>query len=338
MRKLIGWLWCHPKLTATLALLTLFILLNILAYRHARAMTHFVAGGPRKWRVDRLSAYQKLDLVVNGLRVTRPQDGDRPDDLGLNYEAHTFPGGAGRLSAWYVPHADSRGLVLLFHGYSVCKDHLLPEAEAFNELGYSCFLVDFRGSGESSGSETSIGYYEADDVATAVAYARERWAGQPLYLYGQSMGSAAILRALAVHKITADAAIVECPFDRLLRTVEARFEGLNVPVFPGARLLLFWGGLQMGFNPFGHNPMDYARRVTCPVLLLHGKDDTRVKCDDIERIFKNLRGEKRLHLFEDLGHESYVAKQAAEWKDNVGRFLTEKDTGRDLACKTERKP
>ena len=41
--------------------LTLFILLNILAYRHARAMTHFVSGGPKKWRVDRLSALQKLD-------------------------------------------------------------------------------------------------------------------------------------------------------------------------------------------------------------------------------------------------------------------------------------
>src|SRR5262245_42710443 len=65
MRKVIGWMWCHPRLTATLAFLTFFILLNILAYRHARAMTHFVSGGPRKWRVDRLSALQKLDLVVN---------------------------------------------------------------------------------------------------------------------------------------------------------------------------------------------------------------------------------------------------------------------------------
>jgi dipeptidyl aminopeptidase/acylaminoacyl peptidase len=94
----------------------------------------------------------------------------------------------------------------------------------------------------------------------------------------------------------------------------------------------------MGFNPFGHNPVDYARRVTCPVLLLHGKDDARVKCDDIERIFNNLRGEKRVHFFDDLGHESYVAKQAAEWKDQVGRFLAEKDSGRDLAYKTERRP
>ena len=43
--------------------------------------------------------------------------------------------------------------------------------------------------------------------------------------------------------VRADAVVLECPFDRLLTTVEHRFELMGVPAFPLARLLTFWGGV-----------------------------------------------------------------------------------------------
>jgi alpha-beta hydrolase superfamily lysophospholipase len=211
--------------------------------------------------------------------------------------------------------------VLLFHGYTSCKAFLLPEARAFHELGYACFLVDFPGSGGSGGNTTTIGYHEADDVARAAEYAEKQWPDLPRVLFGQSMGGAAILRALAVHGVEARAAIVECPFDRLLTTAQARFAAVGVPAFPGAQLMVFWGGVQHGFNGFRHNPVEYATRVTCPVLVLHGRCDPRVRVEDVKAIYENVKGEKELHVFEGLGHESYVNRQADEWKAVVGRFL-----------------
>ncbi len=135
-------------------------------------------------------------------------------------------------------------------------------------MGYAAFLLDFHGSGGSRGSDTSIGVREADDAARAVEYVRRKFPNRRLILYGQSMGSA--FGAIAVNGVRPDAIIVECPFDRLLSTASNRFAAMGLPAFPAAHLLIFWGGVQQGFNAFRHNPVEYARNVACPVLLLHG--------------------------------------------------------------------
>jgi alpha-beta hydrolase superfamily lysophospholipase len=318
----------HPTLTASLCVLTIFLLLNLLAFRHAWTMTHYATGARRTRKIEHwrersrsLSLFEKVRLAVNGVAVERPAEEARPDELDLPYEVHVYRGGDGRLAAWHVPHEHAAGLVVLFHGYAAGKSRLLPEAQAFHDLGYACFLVDFRGSGGSDGDRTSIGYHEADDVMRSVAYVRECWPGESLILFGHSMGAAAVLRALSRHALEADAAVLECPFDRLLSTVEARFATTGLPSFPAAQLLVFWGALQHGYNGFDHNPVEYARHVTCPALLLHGRCDPRVSCRQIESIYSNLAGEKRLHVFDGAGHESYAACRPEEWKTCVGRFL-----------------
>jgi hypothetical protein len=62
------------------------------------------------------------------------------------------------------------------------------------------------------------------------------------------MGSAAILRAVALRGISPAALVLECPFDRLLSSVENRFAIMGLPPVPVARLLVFWGGIQHGFK------------------------------------------------------------------------------------------
>jgi alpha-beta hydrolase superfamily lysophospholipase len=158
-------------------------------------------------------------------------------------------------------------------------------------------------------------------ASSQCSYVRAKWPGERLILFGQSMGAAAVLRAMATRGIKADATVLECPFDTLLHTVEARFAAMGLPAFPGAELLVFWGGLQHGFNGFAHNPVDYARGATGPVLMLHGAKDTRVTQSQLQSIYDNLPGEKEQHFFEGLGHEFYVVKRPEEWKEWVGRFL-----------------
>lgn len=326
MPQLVPWISAHPGLTSALVLAGAFLALNVLAYRHAHAMTRFVAHRPQTRGPEALTFLAKLRVLLTGVALHRPQEDDGPDKVGLLHEVHRFPGDAGVLEAWYIPHPRPRGLVVLFHGYVACKARILPEARAFHELGYACFAVDFRGSGGSHGNRTTVGYFEADDVARAVAYARARWPVWPLVLFGQSMGGAAALRALAVHGVRADAVVLECPFDRLLTTVKARFAAMGVPWFPAAPLLVFWGGFLHGFNGFAHNPADYARHVPCPVLLLHGREDARVGVAHVRAVYANLRGVKELHHLAGVGHESYVAKCPEEWRRHVGNFLAAQET------------
>ena len=98
-------------------------------------------------------------------------------------------------------------------------------------------------------------------------------------LLGNSSGAAAVLRAVSIEPSLADALIVDAPFDRLLSTVENRFVAMKLPPFPLARMIVLWGGARQGYWAFAHNPFDYASKITCPVLHLHGENDPRVTLD-----------------------------------------------------------
>src|SRR3979490_1593828 len=96
-----------------------FAALNLVAYRQAWAFTHFAPPGHRTQPAQSLSAQQKIHVLVNGVEGPRPENRRTPDDLGLSYERHLFPGARGvTLEAWFVPVVQARGTVVLFHGHA----------------------------------------------------------------------------------------------------------------------------------------------------------------------------------------------------------------------------
>lgn len=84
--------------------------------------------------------------------------------------------------------------------------------------------------------------------------------------------------------------MIECPFGSMYKTVCARFKTINAPTFPMAGLLVFWGGIQNNFWAFEHNPTN----IKCPTLLLYGAKDGKVSKEEIDEIYNNLGGQKKL--------------------------------------------
>jgi alpha-beta hydrolase superfamily lysophospholipase len=240
----------------------------------------------------------------------------------LTYSRVVVSGHAGiPLEAWLVRHDSPRGSVLLFHGYGDSKDSLLPMARAFYDLGFSLLIVDFYGSGGSGGSSTSVGYFEAEDVAAAFDATKHLPLGRPIVLHGVSMGGAAILRAADVHHLPADALILEAPFDCLLTTVRHRFDEMGAPAFPAADLLLFWGGVQQGFDARGFAPVEHARRVSIPTLLLVGARDPYVRRPEAEALAASLAGPRQLEIVPGLPHRRCILVDPARWRRVVAAFL-----------------
>jgi hypothetical protein len=68
---------------------------------------------------------------------------------------------------------------------------------------------------------------------------------------------------------------------QLLNAVKSRLQAFGIPSFPLAESIVFWGGVQHGFNGFDHNPVTFASRVKCPTLLLHGATDRFLKTNVI---------------------------------------------------------
>jgi hypothetical protein len=313
-------------LTVAVLFLGGFAALNILAYRHAHAMMHFAASNPRTGEPETLTAGQKLRVLFSGVNLPRPRASVSTASLGTACQSISVDCSNGvRLGAWYCPAADQGPLVVLFHGYAGEKTGTLREAKVFLEMGLSVLLVDFRGSGDSSESYTTLGFREAEDVASAVRYAHDHLPHSRVILYGQSMGAAAVLRAVHACGMQPDAIIVEAVFDRMLSTVRNRFKIIGVPSFPCAELLVFWGGCQAGFNGFSLNPVEYAKSVKCPILFLHGAVDPRARIEEARRVFAAVPARKRFKEFPGIGHEASVARFPNEWKETVGQFLRDLD-------------
>lgn len=325
----VRWAVRRPAKALMALVLGLFVLANVVAFVQAYSMTHFVAGASTT-RPDQLSGMAKVAVVLTGVRVGKPQNAITPQTHHLPYETHRYRGADGtEYEAWRIPAGGppwrrwrgKRGVCLLFHGYAGCKASVLREAEVVRRAGYDAFLVDFRGSGGSSGSVTTVGYHEAHDVAEAVGYVRRQFNPQRVVIYGRSMGAAAALRAVAMGRVKPDALVIESPFDKMLSTVSHRFDLVGVPTFPLARLLVFWGGVQHGYWAFGHNPAEYAKAVQCPTLMIRAGRDPFIKQHEAESVFHNVAGPKQLIVFDGAAHEPCVGVDRPAWARRVTDFL-----------------
>ena len=160
----------------------------------------------------------------------------------------------------------------------------------------------------------------AESVA-AFREARRVDSGRPMILYGPSMGAVAILRAVSEGWARPEALILECPFDRFTTTIGNRYEWLGLPRFPFAPLVAFWVGAQQGFNGLAHNPVEYARHVTCPTLLLQGEFDESVGRRFVGEVAHSLGRDARFQLIPGAGHAFLVTRAEKIWRGSVTGFM-----------------
>lgn len=303
--------------------LIFFGLVNIVLWNQSRASLRFSGTAQKTANLEKLTLGDKLKIVFRGSNNPKPKAWTTPKDFGLTYTSETIPETKGiRLAAWYCPAERTDVFVLMFHGYAMEKSSLLKEAAALHSLGLPLALIDFRGSGDSSESYTTVGWVEAEDVEEALAFYKRKFPRMKMILFGQSMGAASILRAVATRNVKPDLIVLEAVFDTMLGTIKNRFRILHLPSFPMAEILVFWGGRQFDFNAFENNPVDYAKQVSCPALLLHGDHDNRALLADSKRVLAAIPGDrKKLVIFTGAAHESYVVQHRETWVNAIRESL-----------------
>ena len=298
-------------------LLIIFLIMNFIAFFHAYKFTHFTENNSEKTKSpEKLTSLEKIKTLFFGVNNPKPKNAKLPTQ---NYEVVKLNSNK-EIECWLVRNEKPKGTVILFHGYGGEKSSMIDKSNEFIKMGFSTLLVDFMGSGNSEGNQTTIGYKEAEQVKTAFDYIKEK-GEKNIYLFGTSMGSVAIMKCINDYKIKPKGIIIECPFGTMYQTVCARFNKMNAPTLPMAGILLFWGGIQNGFWGFSHNPTEYAKNIDCPTLLLYGEKDKSVSRNEIDEIYKNLKGIKNLNVYKKTGHENYLIKNKVEWNKNITEFI-----------------
>lgn len=298
-------------------LLSVFVIVNIIACFHAYKFTHFDDSITQKPKEPQeLSITGKIKALVFGVSIPRPINNVKPN---IPFKEITLKSNR-NINCWLIKTDCAKGTVVLFHGYGGQKSKMLDKSYEFLNLGYNTLLVDFMGAGKSEGNQCTIGFCEAEQVKTAYDYLVNN-GEKSIYLFGTSMGAAAIMKAQNDYQLKVKGIIIECPFGTMLQTVKARFKSMNIPCFPMAHLLVFWGGTINGFNAFEHNPTEYANHIKCPTLLLYGIKDEKVTIEETNQIFENLKGIKILITFPNATHENYLNKYKKEWIYEVNAFM-----------------
>lgn len=297
--------------------LAAFALSQAVVYNHARAMTEFTDGGTRTPPPEELGLAGTLRALVLGVRIPRPQATSTPEEHGLASEHHRIDGPSGTLALTVIPGGPK--VVVLVHGYANEHSQLLRTASVLHDAGYTVVAPDLRGVGGSDGACTTLGHGEAQDVDAVVHWVGEHLGdGEPV-LYGFSMGAAAVVRAVGRLDTPACALVLESSFDRLHTTVGHRFESMGLPATT-AHLLLFWGGVHTGVDPYDLAPVDDAPAIEVPVLVVAGTEDARVHPDDARNLASAFP-DARLALIEGFPHAQLAAHRPDEWQLHVGAFL-----------------
>ncbi len=305
------------------------VLPNAFAAAHAWALTHYAQGGERPRPPQELTAGEKLGRLLLGVRVPRPENGARFDGPFDEHDIDVEPGGGVTLEAWRLLVLDRRprAQVLIVPGYGASKSSLLEVARRWRARGVVPVLLDPRGVGGSSGSSTTLGAREGEDVAIAVRYFR-RFPEQRLLLHGVSQGAAACLRAVARHGAQVDGLVLESCYGRLTDTVRARVRQMGAPASPGAELLVLWGSLLGGFNGFALDPVEDAATLRSegrgvPSLVLHGDADPTVPVEAARELAGALGPRAKLVLFPGAGHVSLVGAAPDAWEAATAKLLDE---------------
>ncbi len=223
-----------------------------------------------------------------------------PAQAGLGQaEEVTLTAGDGVHSiVWHVAPRSDKPVILYFHGNGGALKYRVERFRRLVAAGIGLVALEYRGYGGLSGSPSEHGLIA--DAEAAYAFAAARYPVTRLVLWGESLGSGVAV-ALAADK-PVGRVILEAPFTSAAAVGELRYWYLPV------RLLMT--------DQFRSD--ERIRKVTAPLLILHGVHDRTVPYAMGERLFDLANKPKHIVRFLDGGHEDLDANGAL---DAVARFL-----------------
>ncbi len=199
---------------------------------------------------------------------------------------------------------------ILFHGYrsSAVRD-FAGGAKEMISMGIPTILVDERGQGRSEGRCVTFGAMERHDVLSWTEKAVEMF-GQDveIYLYGISMGGAAVLLSSGLPlPENVKGIVADCPFSSAKDIICTVIRGMHLSdriLWP----LIFQAAYLFGHFSLNHtNVRDAVKKADVPILIVHGEDDRFVPLEESMEIQKASPEKVDLETFPKAGHGiSYI--------------------------------
>ena len=201
-----------------------------------------------------------------------------------------------RISVLYLPNSNAEFTILYSHGNAEDIGDIRPILEMFHSQGFSVLAYDYRGYGTSEGRPSEKGAYR--DVEAAYGYLVKELGINPnrIIALGRSVGGGPAVHLACREQIAG--LILEGSFITAFRTVT------RIPLVP--------------FDKFRN--IDKIKKVHCPVLVIHGKDDEVIAFWHGRKLFEKAN-EPKLNLWVDgAGHNDLIWVAGSHYWDIISRF------------------
>lgn len=245
-----------------------------------------------------------------------------PADYGIPpyaVERHWFETPDGEmLYGWYCRAPQPIASALFCHGNT---GNITVSAETIPHLldaGINVLIFDYRGFGKSSGRPSIRGVI-SDGVTAARFHESIRPKDLPSILYGYSLGGAVAGQVIKQHSF--DALILQSTFTSLPEITRAAFPRIPLHAFAG--------------NLF--NTLSVVRRLTVPLLVIHGSADETVPCWMAHTLHDECNSARRIQIVTGGLHKDLFIRDCESLVRAINRFaadVTHNTSGVSLEART----
>lgn len=236
------------------------------------------------------------------------------------------------LKGWFMPAAASieagdelKPNIIIAHGYEKNRLHdsadVLSLSKELVSRGHHVLTFDFRNSGESEGTLTSVGVYERYDLLGAVDWMKANHPGE-IVLLGFSMGATTSLLAAADEPAIAGV-IADSPFNHLTRYLEKNLPlWSDLPNFPFTPLIMTIMPRITGFDPNEADALTAVDRIyPRPVLFIHSVDDESIPHTESEAMWAKHPDRFEFWKTSEAGHARNYPHQPQPYLTKIDEFM-----------------
>lgn len=273
------------------------------------------------------TSYRKSAAIMQPPRKTAVKQ--TPDQFRLAYETIDFSTADGvRLKGWFLPavSGESGRTIIFCHGWCSNRGEIMRDTHFLAERGFNLFYFDFRASGESQGSVSSVGYLETRDFDAAYDFIRTHRprAAEVVGVFGTSMGGSVAIYAAAKYPELA-CLMAENTFLSYEKVVANwSWNRLKTPYFPLVALTLFFVRHKLNTDPEPYSPLYSIGKVSMPVMFINGDSDDLVPVRDAEALFGMCPAEKKqIWIIAGASHAKCAEVGGEVYRGKVAAFFEE---------------
>ena len=201
---------------------------------------------------------------------------------------------------------DAKGTVIVFHGNAGTAFHRSFYAKALSRQNNRVVLAEYPGYGARDGrpSEKVL----VDDALEIIRLVYQEY-GEPLFLWGESLGCGVVSSAVNATNIPINGIVLLLPWDTLPNLAQTHYW-----YFPTRWLVLD-----------KYNNIENLQGFEGNIAVLLAENDEVVPVQHGQQLYDSITTTKKLWLFEDTRHNEFPIDPEQQWWGEVVDFVMQND-------------